>query len=116
MANPDTAGLIKLAEAALVDGESASTITERIVAYSDAFDRWYSAAAPFIEAGDAAPLGGAETVRTLNARHGAVVALTRKLMARTESDTRGLRKKGKGMLAYTDLLPKQVSTKKLPPG
>jgi hypothetical protein len=116
MAKPDTAGLIRLAEAALVEGESPATITARIVAYSDAFDRWYSDAGAFIAAGDSISLGGVELVRTLNDRHGAVVELTRELMGRTEADTRGLRKKGKGMLAYTDLLPKQVSTKKLPPG
>lgn len=114
--SPDTAALLVLAEAALAPGESPDVVTDRIVAYTEAFDRWYSVATPSIEAGDAAPLGGIELLRQLETRHAAVMDLAQEIMRRTDAEVKGLRRKGKGMVAYTDTLPKRISTKKFRPG
>jgi len=113
---PDTATLLQLAEAALAPDENLDLRTDRIVAYSEAFERWYSAARPSIDAGDAAPLGGLTILRKLEAQHAAVMKLAQEIMRRTDVEVRGLRRKGKGMVAYTDTLPKQISTKKFRPG
>ena len=114
--DPDTAGLIQLAKAALAAGESPATITERIVGYSDAFDRWYSGAKPLIDVGASAARGGVELLRELEEFHAKVMARAKEVLVRTELDSKGLRQRGKGMVAYTDILPKQISTKKLPRG
>lgn len=116
MRKADTAQLLLLADSALLPGESAATVTERIVSYSDAFDRWYSEAKPYLDAGDVDSVGGADLLHTLNERHGQVMELTRGLMERTDAETKGLRRKGRGLLAYTELLGKQVGSRKLPPG
>lgn len=114
--SPDTTALLALAEAALAPGESADIIADRIAAYTEAFDRWYSAACPSIEAGDAVPLGGLALLRELEIRHAAVMDLAQEIMRRTDVELKGLRRKGKGIVAYTDTLPKRISTKRFRPG
>jgi hypothetical protein len=113
---PDTRALLALAEEALTPCDNLDTATERIVAYTEAFDRWYSLAKPYFDVGDEEPLGGLELLKKLEARHGEVIALAEAAMDRTEADAKGLRRKGKGMVAYTDNLPKRISTKRFRPG
>jgi len=113
---PTTAALIALAEEALAPSDNADRATDRIVAYADAFDRWYTWAKPFFEAGESAPLGGLEVLKRLEVRHSEVMSHAAVLMDRTDAEAKGLKRKGKGMVAYTDHLPKQISTKRFRPG
>ena len=114
--SPDAAALVGLADEALATCENLDTVTDRIVAYVEAFDRWYAVAKPVIDAGESAPLGGMEMLKRLEECHGEVIKRAAAVMEITDIEAKGLRRKGKGLVAYTDHLPKQLSTKRFRPG
>lgn len=115
MSGPTISDLLELAERALRPAEAGTTV-DRLTRYADAFDRWFSTARPLLERGELEPLGGEAAVRELERQHREIVEAARGTLERGGDEIADLKRRGKGILAYTDLLPSRISTRKLPPG
>lgn len=74
--------------------------TARIEAYSEAFSRWYAENPNPTES---------EQLERLSRHHTEILEKVAELRELTSIDLRNLKKKGKGILAYTDVLPKRIS-------
>lgn len=94
--------LIELADRALEANLRSSEAPELIEAYAEAFSKWESGHKK---------LGSADEARLkeLSAKHAALIGRLATMKEATAGDIRRLKLKGKGILAYTDILPKKIS-------
>jgi hypothetical protein len=103
--------LLGLAEAVLTLTDEGSRIAA-VEKYADAFAEWYQAG----EGPDGPGACGRAELEGLAERHAQVVACVQALLAETAADMGGFHKKARGIMAYTDLLPKRISVAKLRKG
>lgn len=99
--------LIAAAEEVLLPGLSPEEVLERLERYSERFETWFPAHEELLKSRD--PALPADRVAILVARHEAVVALAGSQQNATSSDLRQMQKRGRGILAYTDVLPGSIS-------
>lgn len=103
----ETDALIRLANAALEEGLSENQLESRLVEYANNFDAWFQS--------NQQALNGAATADQkaqfgqLGLLHVAIMDRALTLKKKAALDLRNLRKLGKGIMAYTDQLPKSVS-------
>ncbi|MBN8547823.1 MAG: hypothetical protein J0M12_00760 [Deltaproteobacteria bacterium] len=88
-------------------GTPGDEFLEKIAAYSAAFEAWASKNSEVLS-GTRKP-ENEDTFRTLAAAHAKLMEHAEALKRKTGKDLSDLRKKGKGIMAYTDILPKRIS-------
>lgn len=103
--------LLQMAESisALPDGDEQTAVIEQ---YVDAFGEWFKLNEPLFRAGGgAAGMQPAELkrVEALAASHAEVMRRVERLLGETSLKLGSLHKKAKGIMAYTDFLPKRIS-------
>lgn len=103
-----TAELLRRAQEALAaHNVSSDEFIDKVAAYSTAFEAWRATNSDILK-GEKPPQDEAE-FRALAGAHAKLVDHLTALKARTGKDLGDLRKKGKGIMAYTDILPKRIS-------
>lgn len=99
--------LIELADAILDCEITSPELLELMERYGAAVELWLQS--PEFGAAEAAD---AAQLQTLGDRHGRVLELARTLSEKSSADLRSFRTRARGLLTYTDILPKVVSTRK----
>lgn len=80
---------------------------DRVAAYSDAFQKWNVDNQQALMG--TATGAEAESLRSLAKLHAKIIDLAEALKDKTSHDLKHLKRKGKGIMAYTDILPKRIS-------
>lgn len=105
--------LIELAEKALVEGADIDELISHIEAYSAAFHPWYEEHKEAFEQGvEGEPVVDRDDLERLLKLHTEVLGRAESLQKGTSSDLMALRGRRKGMMAYIDILPKRLSTRR----
>ena len=100
--------LLRLAQETLnVPIASTTEFIEKIAQYSAAFAAWGAAHADILS-GKQKP-SDEKQFRLLAETHSKIIDRAEALKGETGKDLNQLRKKGKGIMAYTDILPKRIS-------
>jgi hypothetical protein len=102
----EVSGLISRAKAVLAATEEAEVLRS-IASYSDAFEQWGERN---LGLGRALNAEEKPELQQLQALHAQVVARAEELKGQLSQHLRDLKKKGKGILVYTDILPKRLSS------
>ena len=103
----DIEALIELANRALSPGSGASDVetASRIECYSQAFAEWYKS----YDKSNSKDEMNSGLLQELSDKHRLVMDRARVVQESTSRDIRKLKLRGKGILAYTDMLPKRLS-------
>ena len=99
--------LIKLADQALAAEPADPATVDLVSSYVEAFELW---SVNFKNVADG--ITDLELGKQLQDKHAKIMRLVSKLSQGTAKDLRNLKVKAKGLLAYTDLLPKQIGAVK----
>lgn len=103
-----TEELLRLAQEALAaQSISSDEFVEKVGRYSAAFESW-SARHAEVLSGKQKPADVKE-FRALAQAHAKIMEHAAELKHQTSKDLGELHKKGKGIMAYTDILPKRIS-------
>ncbi|NMC63805.1 MAG: hypothetical protein GYA55_11635 [SAR324 cluster bacterium] len=94
--------LLQFASDVINDNANSSTLLERIQIYFDAFEKFR----PFLEN---MKLDSRADLVELLEKHNKVLRITMDLREDTSRAIRELKKRGKGIMAYTDIYPKKIS-------
>jgi len=78
--------------------------------YSTEFDAWYAKYKDELPHAKGTPWEA--SLKELKRKHDAVLSRSKESQGEIKAQLRKLKKRGKGILAYTDLLPKRVGTVK----
>ncbi len=103
----DPRNLIELANRILA-AKAEDDVVELLGEYSVAFDAWYGKYQADLPSAKGSPWEAA--LKELKHKHEAVLSVAKKNQGEIKAQLRKLKKKGKGILAYTDRLPKRVTT------
>ncbi|MBX7145598.1 MAG: hypothetical protein K1X79_14195 [Oligoflexia bacterium] len=103
----DTAELNALAAAVMVEGLGPDAVVEAIEKYALGFDAWFNSREKLF-ASDKSETTVAE-LRSVVEQHNRVLAVAQNMQGKTALDLKGLRQRGKSIMAYTDHLPRRVS-------
>lgn len=106
----DTESLTDLARELLSGELSEEELIAGYERYSDGMDRWLESTLKSMERGVGAPAGA--DAQELLALHQEVLERAKDLKDSVRKELLELKAKGKGLMAYTDQLPKRVSTRK----
>jgi hypothetical protein len=98
--------LIVQADQILSSGQ-APDIVNHLEKYADSFSEWYGAYQKSLEQNK--PLNTKEELEMLLTRHEKVMELSESLKESIPDEMAKLKNKGKGIMAYTDTLPKKIS-------
>lgn len=79
----------------------------KLEAYAADFDAWFERYQKSVDSGS--PLADKSALEELLTRHEKVVDLTSRMQDTFPEEMKKLKQKGKGILAYTDTLPKKIS-------
>ncbi len=106
--------LIELAEIALAEGADIDELISHIEAYSAAFHPWYEEHKETFEQGteSSGPVVDRDDLERLLKLHTEVLGKAELLQQGTSNDLMALRGRRKGMMAYIDILPKRLSTRR----
>lgn len=99
--SPTTQNLIQLADVIFEADIPLEEVLNRLDAYATLFDVWYAAHSD--------KLSSDAEVALLEERHHKVIECAAELLKGTSAELAKLKLKGKGILAYTDTLPKKIS-------
>ena len=103
-----TADLLALASEALAATElPADEFLNKVAGYAEAFEIWKLGHSQ--ELSGAIPEDGRAEFESLAELHAKIVDRVAELKSKTEQDLKHIRRKGKGIMAYTDTLPKRIS-------
>ena len=102
-----TAELIALGQEILSVSDNPDLVVEKVAQYVSEFESWNLAHKSLLAGGASAQQ--IQEFKALAGVHAKVLDLAEKLKAQTRDSLKGLRKKGKGIMAYTDILPKSIS-------
>lgn len=103
----DPSHLIKLADT-ILSGASEHDLVALLGEYSEQFALWYGKNEEEIKKLTAPPSD--HLVLILQQKHAEILKLADDLKGEIATDLRNLKKKGKGILAYTDVFPKRMSS------
>lgn len=103
----DIPELQSLAQKLLTEELQTAEFIELLNDYSEAFEVWY----PSID-----PKNNAPDIRALLDLHSALVEKAQGVLKSAGAEIAKLNIKGKGIRAYTDILPKRISTTKVQKG
>ncbi|MCO6431795.1 MAG: hypothetical protein J5J00_13130 [Deltaproteobacteria bacterium] len=103
----DLQELIRLADEVLADTKASDEGLERLENYCKSFDLWFAASEQLIRSKD--PAIDSHQVNVLLTKHERIAELAQRLQDEIPGELRKLKQRGKGILAYTDLLPKKIS-------
>jgi hypothetical protein len=92
--------------------KSSPTALDDLEQYCDAFADWESSWKRQLDGRAEFPAREAELGRRIVAQHATVIRLTEEMRANVDRSLKSLRVRGKGLRAYTDHLPKRISTMK----
>jgi hypothetical protein len=101
----EMAALIAKAEEILAADPASRELVVQVETYAELFEQWQFAVGDNLAASLASP-EGTSLVRV----HAAVLARAKTVQGEVAIALKGLRKRGKGILAYTDSLPKSIAT------
>lgn len=108
----DLKPLLDLAGRIIAQEHPEADLLGLIEEYSARFTEWHESA----EAGGDLSLleksFGAANLKLLSERHRLVIAKVASLKEGTAEDLRNLKRRGKGIMAYTDTMPKRISLRK----
>lgn len=110
----DIKELVALADEVLARPVVDDASVELIERYSQTFGEWFSKNEKLIREND--PGLNRSDLEQLLSRHEAVVDMSEQLQAQYPEDLKKLRQRGKGLMAYTDMLPKRISYKQTKEG
>ena len=102
----DLSHLVSLARRVLGAASEEETL-EGIVRYSEAFEKW---ADEFLGPHKDVLASKRAELKELQVLHAQVIARAEQLKSRVSQAMRKLKKKGKGILAYTDTFPKRIGS------
>ena len=103
--------LISLADGVLSKSDDSEVALEKIEEYTEKFSSWYNEHFASLEEGDIQE-DVISLLQQLNEQHGKVLALAEDLRESITDDRRELKRKGKGIMAYIDTLPKRLSLRR----
>ena len=103
---PDLNALIAMADHLLLSGQTAEAV-EDLEKYAIAFNLWYDNYQTSTK--QEKPLNSREELIQLLDRHEKVMEFSESLKSAIPEEMAKLRQKGKGIMAYTDTLPKKIS-------
>jgi hypothetical protein len=104
----ETNSVIELARR-ILDCVESDELVSLIEQYAKAFDEWYSSTCEGTDMATIKSKVGTDKLAELLNLHAEVMKRTGELKEDVSGDIRKLKKKGKGILAYTDTLPKRIS-------
>ncbi len=103
-------GLIIQAQELLQEGRALPELIEKLERYSEDFDLWYASSRDQLEAGQ---LPEADV---LLAVHNEVIEKAQHWLKQAGTELSKHKVRGKGILAYTDVLPKRISVRRVRKG
>ena len=106
---PRLEDILSLADTALALDGPYDQILLAIAQYSEAFQAWYDLNRENLEQGKL--VSSFEQLELLDRKHEEVLRQSKTLMADTKNEMRKLKLKGKGIMAYLDVLPTQISVR-----
>ena len=106
----EIAELISLAEAAIGHDSKSEEFVQALESYSAAFDHWFSANQSKLS--DITDQAWRSQVDRLVELHEGLVERVNQVQAEHPDDMKKLKQRGKGIMAYTDLLPKRLSMRR----
>jgi hypothetical protein len=112
-ARPSSEGkvVLELGRALLISLEEASPAAlDELEQYCDAFADWEKSWKRSLDGRGQLPLKEIELGRRIVAQHGKVIELAEEMRTHVDRSLKTLRARGKGLRAYTDHLPKRIST------
>jgi hypothetical protein len=102
-----TAELLSIAQETLAaHASSRDEFVEKVAAYSAAFEAWGKENPDVLKGKVSAE---ADSLRALAEVHAKIIDFAEEIKRQTGRELGEQRKKGKGIMAYTDILPKRIS-------
>lgn len=95
--------LLTLGQRIMTEGSSGEDLPVLLEQYANLFERWYTNR---VSSG----IAQRDELEQVQLAHDSVLAIALEARSRTEEELKGIRGKGKAILAYVDTLPKQIAT------
>lgn len=92
--------------------KSSPTVLDELDQYCDAFAKWEATWRRQLDGRADFPTREVELGKRIVEQHARVIRLTEDMRANVDRSLKSLRVRGKGLRAYTDYLPKRISTMK----